>query len=83
MKTKKNLQDVILNSLRKNKNQVTMFLTNGFQIRGTITSFDTYVVVIMSEDKQQIVFKHAISTIVPSKAVEIICEEREEEVENS
>lgn len=64
-----NLQDVFLNRVRKDKLPVTMFLMNGFQLRGTVTGFDSFVVVLDSEGKQQMIYKHAISTIVPAKTV--------------
>ncbi|OON95838.1 MAG: RNA chaperone Hfq [Epulopiscium sp. Nele67-Bin005] len=64
-----NLQDVVLNQLRKEKIFVTVFLTNGFQIKGTIKGFDNFVVLLESEGKQQMLYKHAISTVCPSKNV--------------
>ena len=63
----KNYQDLILNQVRKDSMPVTVFLTSGFQIRGIIKGFDNYVVVIESDNKQQMVYKHAISTIIPLK----------------
>ena len=64
-----NLQDAFLNKIRKDKLSVTMFLMNGFQLRGTVTGFDSFVVMLDSEGKQQMIYKHAISTIVPPKTV--------------
>ena len=64
-----NLQDVFLNRVRKDKLPVTMFLMNGFQLRGAVTGFDSFVVVLDSEGKQQMIYKHAISTIVPAKTI--------------
>lgn len=66
-----NIQDHILNTLRKDKSQVTVFLMNGFQLRGVVTSFDGYTVVINSDGKQQMVYKHAISTIVPPAPIDL------------
>lgn len=63
------IQEMILNECRVGKVRVTVFTTNGFQMNGFITMYDNYVVVIDSDGKQQMVYKHAISTIVPSKAV--------------
>ncbi|ONI46452.1 RNA chaperone Hfq [Candidatus Epulonipiscium fishelsonii] len=63
------MQDLVLNKLRKEKILVTIFLTNGFQIKGILKGFDNFVIVIDSEDKQQMLYKHAISTIVPSRSV--------------
>lgn len=66
-----NLQDVLLNQLRKEKILVTIFLTNGFQLKGVIKGFDNFVVILESEGKQQMIYKHAISTLAPSKAVNL------------
>ncbi len=62
-----NLQDAILKEVRREKVPVTLFLMNGFQLRGTITGFDSFVVVLVSEGKQQMIYKHAISTLAPMK----------------
>ncbi len=61
------LQEAILNEVRRDKVPVTLFLMNGFQLRGTITGFDSFVVVLLSEGKQQMIYKHAISTLAPMK----------------
>ena len=66
---KNNLQDIFLNRARKQAMPVTMFLMNGFQLRGVITGFDSFVVVLDSEGKQQFIYKHAISTIAPLRAI--------------
>jgi host factor-I protein len=71
MSKEKNLQDLYLNAVRKEKIDVTVFLTNGFQIRGTVKSFDSYTILIESEGKEQLVFKHAVSTVVPRRSVDI------------
>ena len=60
-----NLQDAILNEVRREKVPVTLFLMNGFQLRGVITGFDSFVVVLVSDGKQQMIYKHAISTLAP------------------
>ena len=60
-----NLQDSILNEVRKERVPVTLFLMNGFQLRGTITGFDSFVVVLVTDGKQQMIYKHAISTLAP------------------
>ena len=60
-----NLQDAILNEVRREKVPVTLFLMNGFQLRGVITGFDSFVVVLVSEGRQQMIYKHAISTLAP------------------
>ena len=67
-----NLQDVFLNQARKEKIPVTMFLVNGFQFKGIVKGFDSYVVILDSEGKQQVVYKHAISTIQPSRNINLL-----------
>ena len=62
-----NLQDAILKECRREKVPVTLFLMNGFQLRGIITGFDSFVVVLVSDGKQQMIYKHAISTLAPMK----------------
>lgn len=64
-----NLQDIFLNQARKTSLNVTVFLMNGFQLRGIVTGFDSFTVVLDSDGKQQLIYKHAISTIVPAKPV--------------
>lgn len=71
MQKKINLQDLFLQRTRKDRVPVTLFLMNGFQMRGTITGFDPFVVVLDSDGKQQIVYKHAISTVVPIRPVDL------------
>ena len=65
------LQDVFLSRARRNESAVTVFLVNGFQIRGTITGFDPFTVVVSSDGKQNLIYKHAISTITPLHAIEL------------
>ena len=62
-----NLQDAILKELRREKVPVTLFLMNGFQLRGTVSGYDNFVVVLVTDGKQQMIYKHAISTLVPVK----------------
>ncbi len=64
-----NLQDAILNEVRRDKVPVTLFLMNGFQLRGIVTGYDSFVVVLVSEGKQQMIYKHAISTLAPMKVL--------------
>mgnify|MGYP002949877983 CR=1 FL=1 len=64
-----NLQEAILKEVRRDKVPVTLFLMNGFQMRGTIAGFDAFVVVLDSDGRQQIIYKHAISTIAPARNV--------------
>ena len=66
-----NLQDVFLASARRTETPVTVFLVNGFQMRGTITGFDAFTVVLTSDGKQQIIYKHAISTVVPLHSIDL------------
>lgn len=67
MKNTKNLQDPFLTRCRTAKMPVTVFLMNGYQIRGLIVGFDPFVVVVQTEERQQVIYKHAISTIVPER----------------
>ena len=67
-----NLQDVFLNQVRKDKLPATFILTNGFQFKGVVKGFDSYVVIVESDGKQELVFKHAISTIIPAKTIAIL-----------
>ena len=68
---KTNIQDLFLSRLRRSQATVTMFLMNGFQLRGTIAGFDQFVVVLMSDQKQQVIYKHAISTITPERPISL------------
>lgn len=65
-----NLQEVFLNTLRKDKVLVTVILMNGFQLKGIIKSYDNYTVLLESDGKQQLVYKHAISTYAPTKNID-------------
>lgn len=65
------LQDLFLARARRAQEPVTMFLMNGFQMRGVITGFDAFVVVLDSDGRQQVIYKHAISTIAPARPVEL------------
>ena len=62
-----NLQDAILTEVCKERVPVTLFLMNGFQLRGIITGFDSFVVVLVTDGKQQMIYKHAISTLVSAR----------------
>ncbi|TQR21022.1 RNA chaperone Hfq [Psychrobacillus vulpis] len=66
-----NIQDNYLNQLRKSDIFVTVFLLNGFQLKGCIKSYDNFTVLLESDGKQQLIYKHAISTFAPSKSVNI------------
>ena len=71
MQKTNNLQEIFLTRARKQNIPVTMFLVNGFQLRGIITGFDCFVVILDSEGRQQVIYKHAISTIAPLRPVEL------------
>ena len=71
MQTKLNLQDLFLLRAKRDRLPLTLFLMNGFQMRGTITGFDAFVVILDSDGRQQVVYKHAISTIAPVRAVDL------------
>ncbi len=65
-----NLQDIFLNSTRKNKTEITVFLVNGVPIKGRVLSFDNFTILMEVDKKQNLIYKHAISTMVPSKLVQ-------------
>jgi host factor-I protein len=67
-----NLQDSFLNQIRKEELEVQTFLTNGVRIKGKIKGFDNFTVLIISGGKQHLVFKHAISTVIPGKTINSI-----------
>ena len=71
MQGKTNLQEQFLTRARRDRVPSTLFLMNGFQMRGVITGFDAFVVVLDSDGKQQVIYKHAISTIVPMRSVDL------------
>lgn len=62
-----NLQEAILKEVRRDRVPVTLFLMNGFQLRGVITGYDSFVVVLVTDGRQQMIYKHAISTLAPMK----------------
>ena len=66
-----NLQDRFLNQARKDRTMVTLFLMNGFQLRGTILSFDQFAVLVLSDNRQNLIYKHAISTVQPAEPVKM------------
>ena len=73
-----NLQDSFLNSVRKTRNPVTLFLVNGVKLQGVITWFDNFSVLLRREGTVQLVYKHAISTVMPSLPLDLIGEESDE-----
>lgn len=68
-KQQNNLQDVFLNGARKNNTLVSIYLTNGFQLRGFVKGFDSFTLILDSEGKQMMIYKHSITTITPSKPI--------------
>ena len=68
---KTNLQEVFLTKVRKMSTPVTVFLMNGFQLRGTVTGFDSFSLVLDSDGRQQFIYKHAVSTIVPLRPISL------------
>ena len=69
MAANENLQDQFLNEIRREHQLVTVFLMNGFQMKGVITGFDSFVGCLVSDGRQQMIYKHAISTVVPAHPV--------------
>lgn len=70
-----NLQDSFLNQVRKENIPVTIYLVNGFQLKGSVRGFDNFTVILEIEGKQQMVYKHAISTIAPLRTVNLVLNE--------
>lgn len=75
---KQSLQDAFLNHVRKAKISVTVFLVNGVKLQGVITWFDNFCVLLQRDGQSQLVYKHAISTIMPSQSISLYKEEGEE-----
>lgn len=71
-----NLQDSFLNQVRKDNIAVTIYLVNGFQLKGNVKGFDNFTVILEFDGKQQMVYKHAISTISPMRPVNLIAENK-------
>ena len=69
MQKSQNLQDLFLNQARKDRSVITMFLMNGFQLHGVVRGFDNFTVVLDSDGRQQLIYKHAISTVVPPRPI--------------
>jgi host factor-I protein len=68
-KAQNNLQDIFLNNARRNKIQLIIHLLNGFQLKGTVKGFDNFTVILDSDNKQMLIYKHSISTITPAKPI--------------
>ena len=74
-KQTKNLQDTFLNAARKDKVEITIYLMNGVPIKGKVISFDSFTILVDVDKKQNLIYKHAVSTIMPSKPVQYKDEE--------
>ncbi|AOR23621.1 RNA chaperone Hfq [Clostridium taeniosporum] len=68
-KQQNNLQDIFLNNARKNKIPVTIYLSNGFQLNGTVKGFDSFTVILDCDNKQMLIYKHSITTVTPAKPI--------------
>ena len=77
------LQDVFLNQVRKEKVLVTIHLTNGYQIKGTVKGFDNFTIILETEGKQLMIYKHAVSTISPIKTVFFTFSDKHKEAQES
>jgi host factor-I protein len=77
-KTSINLQDSFLNHVRKENLAVTIYLVNGFQLRGLVRGFDNFTIIIENDGKQQLVYKHAVSTISPVTNITIMQPEKKD-----
>lgn len=73
-----NVQDVFLNTIRKSKNPVTVFLVNGVKLQGIVTWFDNFSILLRRDNMSQLVYKHAISTIMPTNPLGLFCQDGEE-----
>lgn len=76
---KQNLQDVFLNAVRKSKTPLTIFLVNGVKLQGVVTWFDNFCVLLRRDGLSQLVYKHAISTIMPAQTVQLFDQEKEQD----
>ncbi|HBS04173.1 MAG TPA: RNA chaperone Hfq [Leptospiraceae bacterium] len=79
MGNKNNIQDMVLNSARKEKMEITIYLMNGVPLKGRVVSFDNFTIVIENDGKQSLVYKHAISTIILARSIQIQAEEESSE----
>lgn len=76
---KNNIQDYILNQTRKEKQVITIYLSNGVPLKGKVISFDNYTIIIENDNKQSMIYKHAITTIIPEKSIKLNISESEME----
>ena len=77
-----NLQDILLTQARRERMAVTVFLTNGFQLKGTVRGFDCFIVVLDTDGRQQIIYKHPISTIIPARPIQLEPQPEKEDTQN-
>jgi len=82
MKPQLNLQDNILNEVRKKNIPVIVYLINGFQLKGEVIGFDNFTIILSSDNKEQLIYKHAISTILPQEKIQGILSWKSEKKEN-
>ncbi|MDF3819528.1 RNA chaperone Hfq [Leptospira sp. 96542] len=75
MSAKNNIQDQLLNTARKEKIDLTIYLLNGVPLKGKVVSFDNFTIILENDSKQNLVYKHAISTIIPAKPIKLHSEE--------
>ncbi|GBF50305.1 host factor I-like protein [Leptospira ryugenii] len=75
MSAKNNIQDQLLNTARKEKIDLTIYLLNGVPLKGKVVSFDNFTIILENDNKQNLVYKHAISTIIPGKPIKLHSEE--------
>jgi len=78
---KQNLQDTFLNSVRKSKTPLTIFLVNGVKLQGVVSWFDNFCVLLRRDGQSQLVYKHAISTIMPAQPVQLYEPEADQDVD--
>lgn len=78
-----NLQDVFLNAVRRQEIPVTIYLINGYQMKGLVKGFDSFTVILSDGTKQDLIYKHAISTITPSRPVALLSQSEREDNPNS
>lgn len=78
-----NVQDLFLNTIRKNRNPVTVFLVNGVKLQGVVTWFDNFSLLLRRDDSSQLIYKHAISTIMPAQPVQLFKQEEQDMDETS
>jgi len=77
MKQQINLQDNVLNLLRKKKITVKIYLVNGYQLNGFVIGFDNFTIILKKEGQEQLVYKHAVSTIVPQESIAHLLKEND------